>query len=54
MLQPGNLAEEYVKHIAGCPSAVVACSGKVAVEAWFKVKLAYLLHRAGFDSVRLD
>ena len=54
MLQAGNLAEEYVKHINGCPSRVVAGSVGAAVEAWFKVELAYLLFRAGFDSVRLD
>ena len=52
MLQPRILAEEFVKHVAGCPSSIVACNVGAAVEAWFQVELAHLLVRAGLDSVQ--
>jgi hypothetical protein len=51
MLQAKSLAEEFVKHVAGCPSSIVACNVQAAVEGWFKVELAHLLLKAGVDSV---
>ena len=52
MLQAKSLAEEFAKHVAGCPSGIIACTVGAAVEAWFQVELAHLLVRAGMDSVR--
>ena len=55
MLQAQGLAEDFTKHVVGCPSGIIVCSGRAAVEAWFKVELAYLLLRSGrFNSVWLD
>ena len=51
MLQAKTLAEEFAKHVVGCPSSIVACNVRAAVEGWFRVELAHLLLKAGVDSV---
>jgi hypothetical protein len=51
MLQAKSLAEDFAKHVAGCPSGIIACNVGAAAEAWFQVELAHLLVRAGLDSV---
>jgi hypothetical protein len=52
MFQAKSLAEAFAKHVAGCPSGVVACKVRAAVEAWFEVELAHLLLSAGVKCVQ--
>lgn len=47
------LAREFVAHVTGCPSGIIACSARAAVESWFQVELASMLLKSNrFDSVQ--
>jgi hypothetical protein len=52
MLEPGLVAEEFLRHVATSPAGFVACSVGVAFEAWFQVELAHMPHTKGVGSVR--
>jgi hypothetical protein len=47
------LAQQFAAHVFGCPSGIVACSVRAAVESWFQVELAHMMFKSGrFDSVQ--
>lgn len=47
------LAREFVAHVTGCPSGIIACSARAAFESWFQVELASMLLKSNrFDSVQ--
>jgi len=54
MLDSKTLAGDFARHVAGCPSGIIACTVGVAVESWFHLELAHLLLPSGqFESVQL-
>lgn len=53
MFSAKGLAEEFAAHVRSCPSGFIACTVRVAAEAWFQVELAHMMHSRGqLDSVQ--
>ena len=48
MLHGETLAREFAHHVAACPSGIMACTVRMAVESWFQMELASMLSKSPY------
>ncbi len=48
MLHAETLANEFVHHVAACPSGLMACTVRMAVESWLQIELASMLSKSPY------
>ncbi|HEV2417392.1 MAG TPA: hypothetical protein VGX94_06285 [Terriglobia bacterium] len=55
MLDAAEFANQFLKHVQGCPSGRIACGFGSSFESWFRVELATMICKSGlFERLGFD